>query len=412
MIATLQALTGGKVLRVISCRLFIPATRVWFADLDLDPDYVSDAPTSGKATLTIGSQTLAGTVDPRGSGGFVGRAKVRLVAGAMGWDQLCPRFQFHNDGGVLSTTVYQATASAVGEVVNDPAPVVLGPDVARFSTSPAHDVFRERDWYVDFAGVTQVGARPPATPDASVELLDFDPLEQVGTVSADAILLPGTLITDVRIGSGSVVVGDVEQVFGPRSSRATFWTGTATTDRMKSAIAGLVRGVIGFEWLRSYQYRFVQDTSDGRYALQAISVGAPDLNPIAKWSGLSGSLAKLAPATVVIVAFTADDPPVPYVASYNPLATPIEQTVDAAAKTHIGPSSAEVDIGDSAGLVKIGGAGAGAVIPSAFWSTEVTGLLAVLGKLAGALTTGGIANTLVTDLAALPSPATNVGKIA
>ena len=416
---TLQAV-GGPVIRVVSARLYTPPTRVWFCDLDLAPDDVAQAPTSGKVTLTLGTApetvtTLQGTIDPRGSGSFVSTSKVRMVAGGGGWDKPVTRNQFHSGAGVRSTDVYSATAALVGETVNDPAPIVLAPDVIRLSSGPAKDVFRERPWYVDLAGVTQVGARPSGTPDTSLELLRFDPLEQVGECSLDAVLLPGTTITDARILAGSAVVADVEQTFTRAGSRAIFWSsGSAPVDRFRSVFVAMVRDAVSYGFLRTYQYRYVQPASGNGFALQAITPGAPDLNPIDQWTGLSGAFDTLALSSVVVVGFTGDDPPQPFVVSYSPKSKPVDATIDASQKTVIGPSSAEVDIGDMAGLVRIGGPGGFTLVPTP-WATA---LVTALEALAGSLTTGTLVSmaaggtALTAALTALPPAATSVTKAA
>jgi hypothetical protein len=372
-------LTGATFppIRVVSAKLFVPWARVWYVDLDLDPDDVTKGPTSGTAVLTLGTApgpvaTLNGTVDPRGSGSFVATSKVRFVAGAGNWDKTVTARHFHVPSGVLSRDLYTQTALEVGESVNDPAPINLAQDVVRINspTSPASDVFRERDWYVDFAAVTQVGSRPVGVLDPSFELLFYDPLEERGEFACDAILMPNTAITDARIPGGPITVRDVEQTFGPKSTRGTFWAGQGNVSRFKSAFTAQARQAVDYAHLRMYRYRYAVGPP-GAMQLQAISAGAPDLNPIGQWTGLAGCSAKLGQCEMV-VGFTADDPPQPFVIAYSPLGTVTE--------------------------VDIGGGQHSLVIDE--WASGLVGAGSPLAKLAAALTTAGVANTLAADLAA------------
>src|SRR5579864_3731902 len=101
--------------RAISVRLLIPYRGVWIADVELDLDIVATAPTSGPAVLIVGGTTLKGTIDPRGSSTFVGKASARVVGGGNGWETVLPPQHFHIPAGVTSTAVYSATAAAVLE---------------------------------------------------------------------------------------------------------------------------------------------------------------------------------------------------------------------------------------------------------------------------------------------------------
>lgn len=254
---------------------------------------------------------------------------------------------------MASQSVYQATAGSVGEKVTDLAPIVFGADFVRM-VGPASSVFGDRDWWVDLAtGTTFVGTRAQATLDPSLTLADFDPLAMRVEIYGDALVLPGTVLSDARFNGATYTVREVEHVFSDAGGKATCWLAAANVSPLAEALACMVRVFGDTAHLKTYRYRYVQ-ASGGDLALQAITPNAPDLNPIAQWTGLSGALDTLAPSTVVVVGFTGDVPPQPYVASYQPGSTPIEATIDATAKVTLGKTSAEVDIGPQAGLVKIG----------------------------------------------------------
>lgn len=390
--------------RAVSVRLLTPWTGVWLADVDLDPDDATDPP-AGAVTLAIGTATLQGTVDPRGSGRFVDKVHLRIVGGAGGWDQPAPRQQFHNDGGVNSSDVYQSTAIAAGETVNVPTPTLLAIDFTRVGTMPAAAVFGDVDWYVDLTGVTQVASRPTATPDPSLEILDYVPLEQRVEVACDAIVLPGTTLTDARF-DGTLVVRDVEQIFDDAGSRATLLCSAAAVGRLTSALKAMVREFSGSKFLQTYRYRYVSATAD-RLNLQAVNAttGVPDLLTVSVWPGMAGLSATFTPSQTALVKFLEGDPGQPVVVSFDGTA-PVELDLQATAKvTAFAP------------LVELGDASAQPLIP-ALWGTDlvvalVTFATAVQGdaalKVVAPITVAAAA-TLVTALGALPPGATTKVK--
>jgi hypothetical protein len=71
--------------------------------------------------------------------------------------------------------------------------------------------------------------------------------------------------------------------------------------------------------------------------------------------------------------------------------------------------SGEVDV--FAASVLIGDSSAASVIPSNWATAPSNGLIEVLGKLATALTSAAVTNTLAADLATLPTAATTKGKM-
>lgn len=338
-------IAGG--IRVISMRLLQPWTGVWLADLELDPELVALAPTSGKVAITVGQPprvTLTGTIDPRGSGAFVEFSHLRVLGGGAGWDQTVAPQHFHSDGGILSTRVYAATGLLVGETVNVLAPISLGIDFVR-SAGPASRVLEELEWWVDLAGVTQVGTRPPAAPDASLTLIRWDPTTQSAELTCDSLVMPGTLLADPRIPSGPVTIRDVEQRFDAKGSTVVAWCGVAPTAQLMGDLRTLVAEFSGQKFQRTYLYRIVtQNGADGRLQLQAVhrDAGLPDTLPLSPWSGLAGASAKYRPGSLVRVSFIAGDPTQPIVDSYQPGAIPLESTVDASIAMHLGPSAALV----------------------------------------------------------------------
>ncbi len=337
--------------RAVRVRLVTTWRGAWFADIDLDPESApvtaADVP-SGSVTIVLtppglAQITLVGTVDPDAVGRFVSSVPLRVLAGAGGWAKSVPEQQFHSDGGVSSVTVEQSTANAVGETVNDPSPVALGIDWVRLA-GPARRVFGERDWYVDGAGVTQVGARPPATPDASIELLSWEPLHQHGMLSGDALVLPGTVLTDPRF-DGPITVRDVVQTFDASGTRAEIWCGQSTTSKLEATLRNIVNELGGLATLKTYLYRIVSQNGDGRLVLQPVvnpdgsASDAPPLNPVSVWPGMSGLSALYKTSSQVIVGLVGGDPAFPVVVSFQPGVLPTEATLDASGVVHVGPSA-------------------------------------------------------------------------
>ena len=388
-------------LRVVSVRLFVFWRGAWEAEVEIDPDDVTTAPTSGPATLAVAGQTLTGSVDARASGTFVNKAFARVVGGAGAWDQTVPQQDFAQASGVLSTTVYQQTASLIGETVADLSPATWGSHVIR-SRGPASRVFGALDWWVDLSGVTNVGARSAATPDASFQLIDFHPIEQrIEFTCEGAILLPGTTVTDARLNGATLTTRDVEQVFDRDGSRGMAWCASAAASPLTSVLQNLIVEIAGRTFLRIYRYRLVLYQGSS-LALQAVSpaAGVPDLVPLPPTSGLAGAENTLAPSQEVWLAFDhSTEPPRPFIVAYDLTGLPLTTTVDAQTAVHIAPSgTATVDLAG----------GANALVPAP-WAT---GLAAALAALATALTTGTLGSmsaggsALTTALGMLPPDAT------
>jgi hypothetical protein len=371
---------GGGPYAVVSGRLLQFPIGAWLADLELSADSVQQngVPT-GKVVVVFGGVSLSGTIDPTASGSFGPTARVRVVAGGGGWGNLPPAQDWAADNGVLSTTVYQSTAAAVGEVVNDVTPQYFsGVQFVRSSQDPASAVFRDAQWWVDFAGVTQVAPRPPGVADPSLVIRDWDPVSAKVTFSTDTILLPNTLLIDPRFNGPGPTVQTVEQVFDGHGSIGWAWAGAGPT----TAIVGDLKAAALF-WtrarlLRHYRYRLVTYQGDGpggppsRQALQAVTpaAGVPDLIPLLPTFGAAGLVSTLSPSQEVLVGFENADPTKPWILSYSPVGKPLKNELDALE---------EVDVGASAAMVNLaGGEQALATAPA------VEQLIAALGVFAGA----------------------------
>ena len=331
--------------RGLSVKLTTPWKGTWFADCDLDPDDPTSPPT-GAVTIQIGdSITLQGTIDPSASGRFVSTYRARVVGGGGGWDRGVSPQDFANDAGVKSTEVYTTTAGQIGETVNDPTPVTFQAYFVR-SAGAASRVFGDRDWYVDAAGMTWVQSRPAASADASLEILGFDPSAMRAEVSCDALILPGTTLTDPRF-DGTYTVRDVMQSFTrDGGSRADLYFSAGNISRLASALVSMVREMSGRAYLRTYRYRYISTSGTGpsaRLNLQAVdkNLGLPDILPVPIMPGIPGMYASLAPAQIVLVAFPAGDPSDPVVVSFDGN-VPMTVTLDASGQITFAPNTGNV----------------------------------------------------------------------
>jgi hypothetical protein len=385
---------------VVSMRVLSPYQGVWVADLELSPDILATAPSSGKVTITIGPAlgpplaTLVGTIDPRGTGQFVEFYRVRVLGGGAGWDQPVTPQHYHSDGGLFAPQVFGVTAVEVGEVVATPIPISLGSDFVR-TAGPASRVLDGFDWWVDPAtGVTTVGTRLPAVADSTLEIVSWNPADQVAELHCETLILPGTILVDTRIPSSPVTVRDVEQTFDMHGSHAKAWCGASPEAQFMNDLRSAVVEFSGRRYLATYPYRVIVQNSDGRLELQAVNPtdGVPTTLPISPWYGTPGASAKFTPGALVRVAFFHADPSRPIVDSYEPSLLPLEATYDASAILHLGPTAPSVQLA--------GGTGGPLVL-----ATPYAGLLAALATFAGAM-----AAAATGPLAPMNGPATALGS--
>lgn len=355
-----------NALQAMSVRLLIPWVGAWVADVDFDLDV--PVPPSGPALITIDTSSLVGTIDPDRSGRFSDYGRARVIAGAGGWRKNVKPLHFTNPGGLLSNAIISATAAEVLERAIVPIPKPIGTDYMRAS-GPAYEVLRGESWYVDFQGITQVSPRIPKPYDpTSVDILHWDPERQRAEVAADAPIMPGSIIVDPRF--GQAMVRDVELVFDRNGSRGFVWcsTGAAVSSseaQLGKAIGDLVRAALPLAHLRTYRYRVVSQSPDGKVVLQNKDGSAPALAKIAVWPGVQGAKVKLKPTSEVVVAFADADPSKPMIVSFDD-STPLEMVLDAATRIALGGDAATHPVPHGDALLA--------------WATNVNGALNALSQ--------------------------------
>lgn len=312
---------GGE--RVACVRLHVPNVGPWFADCDFD-----DSPTFvGRQTLKIGDRSFVGTLDPRFDGTFGGRRRCRLVAGANGWGNLLKSKDYHNDAGAKAKAIADDAAREVGETIGTFAPGSerVGADYsreARAASVALEDAAGGVPWWVDYAGVTQVRARPAtALSSDACQVLEFDARARVANLEIDdagAVGIGSTLV-DERLGSPQVV-RELEIRVDGDGMRAVAWCGGVADGRSRLAalLEAIVDRIVARKLFGKYRYRVVKVAGDGRLSLQAVRKGAglPDLLPITIWPGFAAGEVNPRESSEVLVEFLEGDRKIPAVTGF------------------------------------------------------------------------------------------------
>ena len=208
----------------LSVRATVPYSGRWFVDVDVDLE--AKAVPTGSAVVVIGETTLRGTIASEWSNAWIGRVRVRVVAGANGWSRSVAARSYHDDGGVRRVEVLEALARDTGETIDTASD---GQRMAIDFARPAGTASRTLElvapgWRVDFDGVTRYGARTsPALPKGA-QLLEAEAGGRVLTFAADDLsALPlGVRVEDGRL-SVPVVVREVRFEASPQQTRAMAW---------------------------------------------------------------------------------------------------------------------------------------------------------------------------------------------
>lgn len=316
---TIATLDGHATTAV---RLHVPARGVWYADIDL----AEQPEVEGAVVLALGSLELQGTVDPRSSGAHGLQSRVRVLGGGGGWGTLLPAKAYHSDSGVRARLIADDAAREAGETLGDfdVSPASVGIDYVRQSGPAARvleDAIGASAWWVDYDGLTQVGARPEAEADVGAyELLDYDARARVVTLALDDVAAVGigSVLTSPRIEAAqSVRELAIELTAGSVSVRAWTGAGASAQGRLLGAIRGIVERVVDGRLFGPWRYRVVQMSAD-RLELQAVrpSVGLPDVLPVSMWPGVAGAHAEPTPGAEVLVEFIEGDRTMPIVTHF------------------------------------------------------------------------------------------------
>ncbi len=322
----------------LSLRFMAPHLGAWIVEADLDLGSDQALPT-GKVSVTVGTSTLVGTIDPDATGRFGEKAKARVVAGGNGWRTPPRKQNLHNDAGagVTSADVLASTAPQVGETGVDNAVVSYGPDFDLIDTRPASQIFDGRLWHVDAQGLTQAGLDWPSLPlGKDVDVLDFDPKAQRAAFASDELVWPGTMVSgDARF--SDFTVRSVDQSFTAEGGSRGFMYLGPELDELLDAF---VEGFGDPHFVSAFEYRVVQQGSDGRLQLQAVnkSSGIPDSLLVPVWPGVPGVTAKHKPGSTVHVIFVENDRTKPRIVHFDG-SSPLELHFDAATLIQLGANA-------------------------------------------------------------------------
>lgn len=293
---------------VTFARVQIPAHGVWWAEVETDRADVL----TGSVTLVLDDATFIGTI--LSSGLSQTRMRYRIAGGAGGWGRRIAAQAYTNDLGVKLAGVLGDVARDAGETLGTiSSTATVGTGYVRAS-GPASQVLHDlvpRGWYVDSAGVTQVGTRaataytggaPRTRTDLSQGVIELAPASLVG-------LLPGAVV------DGLTAV-DVEHVLDG-TLRTTIWgAGIADSSRLPEALRRIVESITaGHRYFAPWEYRVVLRTGE-RYDLQAVraSSGMPDLRNV-RVRPAAGCRTRPQLGSLVLVSFVDGDPSRPVVTS-------------------------------------------------------------------------------------------------
>lgn len=328
--------------------LRVPKSGPWTAEVKL----AEGVTLTGSVALAIGGRELRGTV--RRGRDYQGDATHRIVGGADGWRKSVAPQGYYAAEGVRLRAVLGDAAAAVGEtvVVSDRS---VGGHFVR-QAGPASRVLGQvlaptEAWWIDDAGVTQVGARPAGLVASSYEVLDEDD-------AAGLVLVASETPLDLDPGR-SVVVGGAERVIllahhvlDKSRVRSSLWTVDVATG-LRDTVRGLFPRL---DYLGHYAYRVV--SQDGpRLELEPVrpELGMPALKGVSARPGIGGARTTFVSGTEVVVAFVDGDPSRPFVAfvagELEPGAVPEEVELGASDLVAIGPDADMVELGSGSEIV-------------------------------------------------------------
>lgn len=294
------ATLNGQI--VTTCRVHLPAWGIWFAEVECSSDEVL----KGAVTLVLDDVTFVGTIMTGGPSET--RTRYRIAGGAGGWGRVIPANSYKNDLGVKLSTVVGDAATACGERLGTPPATRVGPSFVRAQEPASYvlDAVAPRDWYVDEAGVTQIGQRPAvaytgqatriAPPDTAQGRVELAPSSLLG-------LVPGAIVDGLE-------AIDVEHVLEAGGSlRTTLWgKGIAPTNRATAALQRIhAKFAAETRFHAPWEYRVVQQLGD-RLDLQVVRVssGMPDVRATLR-PGLLGENVTVTPGSLCIVQFINGD---------------------------------------------------------------------------------------------------------
>ena len=187
-------------------RLTMPRTGAWWADVS-----IADAvDLSGRVTLVLLDLTLTGTIFR--SRKWAGSTKARVVAGGAGWGKTVQARGYQSAQGLQLAPILSDAARECGETMGTVASASVGLHYGR-TRAAASQVFAllralpgYAKWWVDDAGVTQIGTRATGLIQTQTQVDSYDAAEGKLIISADALtqIRPGRTLSDPVAGDHEV----------------------------------------------------------------------------------------------------------------------------------------------------------------------------------------------------------------
>lgn len=192
--------------QLVDLRLTLPRTGAWWADA-----LVSDAvDLAGPVTLVLLDLTLRGYVYR--SQPWAGSTKARLIAGAGGWKNTLPARGYQSQQGLQLGPILTDAARECGETMGTVPAASVGLNYGR-QRGAASQVFSllkmlpgYARWWVDDAGVTQVGTRASGLIQSPLQVESYSANEGRLMVSAEQLtqIRPGRTLSDPVAGAHEV----------------------------------------------------------------------------------------------------------------------------------------------------------------------------------------------------------------
>jgi hypothetical protein len=306
--------------------IHIPYQGPWFADVS----WLDSAPSvpEGKVTLTIGSVSFTGTIDPNQSGVFGDKRSARIVAGANGWQKAIGARGYANDAGVKASTIATDAANAVKETLGSFAGAVdrLGAHYTREAGSASRvieDAARGATWWVDYSGVTHVGIRPNVPAPGAYTLLSYDPRSNVAVLSVDSVdaVTIGSALVDAQRLPTPVTIRQMEISVAPTALRVTVWCGVKGESFLTQTMRSIVGRLTDQRLTGKFRYRVVQQSGtdvDLQWVKRSTSLTVPpDMARVKMAPGVAGAHARLTNGAIVYVEFVDGDRDDPIITGFE-----------------------------------------------------------------------------------------------
>lgn len=343
-------------------RLSMPERGQWRADITLESGTVP----TGTQTLTIGTLTATGTVDPALAGLDAPDLPHVVLVGGLGWDAVVTRaaaqaLSMFSDAGVRLSSVLNALSLAAGESIIQPTDRTIAFHWSAVSTRDGEAV-RHRDilanmvrlgyiatWRVDLDGVTRFTERSSSTVTARATYLRGNRAVGLRVFGCDdpAQCLPGNVVDGEPIGRAVVV--DT-----PESLTVECWDPSAPTLRaMMIRIVANAFPALVYGYPRTYIVAAVNADDTLDLVPPPTSGYLRDLRSVPQWN-TGGLIVRPELGAEVCVTFRDADETRPVAQSWAP-GVPLGLVADASDLVAVGESATAVELaGGGPAVARVG----------------------------------------------------------